>query len=325
MTTAAELYQESYTDSHGIRADKGTTGTGHILVEMTGGEITTQGKESHGILTYQTDKVDDSSDDIDVRTTNTDITTHGEFAIGIYARHGSGDGSMRGVVNGGEIRTHGEDSSAILFGNFSRDAMTAVADVGEDGYRKHTATVNGQVFGGTGDAAGVYLWGGGKVFIGPNGTLGADSGVAIRATGDTDNPMPKLYVDINLNGRQVMDVIGDDYIINDGGETTLLINGIMLHDGATGNTGFTAANGIWDVMLRDDGHTVDTSTEQWTVSARSTRIVADRDFSADDFNEEESTHVLEEVYASRAVLYEILPDFLLQLTSPYSLPSDSHT
>ena len=324
-TTATELYQESYTDSHGIRAGKGTTGTGHILVETTGGEITTQGKESHGITTYQTDKVDDSSDDIDVRTTNTDITTHGEFAIGIYARHGNGDGSMRVVVNGGEIRTHGEDSSAIQFGYFSRDAMTAVADVGEDGYRKHTATVNGQVFGGTGDAAGVYLWGGGKVFIGPNGTLGADSGVAIRATGDTDNPMPKLYVDINLNGRQVMDVIGDDYIINDGGETTLLINGIMLHDGATGNTGFTAANGMWDVMLRDDGHTVDTSTEQWTVSARSTSIVADRDFSADDFNEEDSTHVLEEIYAPRAALYEILPDFLLQLTSPCSLPSDSHT
>ena len=77
--------------------------------------------------------------------------------------------------------------------------------------------------------------------------------MAIRATGDTDNPMPKLYVDINLNGRQVTDVIGDDYIINDGGETTLLINGIMLHDGATGNTGLIAPNGMWDVMLRDDG------------------------------------------------------------------------
>ena len=76
------------------------------------------------------------------------------------------------------------------------------------------------------------------------------------------------------------------------------------------------ANGMWDVMLRDDGHTVDTSTEQWNVSARSTSIVADRDFSADDFNEEESTHVLEEIYAPRAALYEILPDFLLQLTSP---------
>ena len=35
--------------------------------------------------------------------------------------------------------------------------MTNVVDVGKDGYRKHTATVNGEVFGGTGDAAGVYL------------------------------------------------------------------------------------------------------------------------------------------------------------------------
>ena len=323
-TTATELYQESYTSSHGVFAYKSTNNTGHILVETTGGEIITQGKLSYGIFALQTG-TDGGVNDIDVTTTNTDITTHGEGAVGIYARHRNGAGAMRVHILSGNIRTHGENASAIQFGRFSGGAMSEVADVGEDGYRKHTATVNGQVFGGTGDAAGVYLWGGGKVFIGPNGTLGADSGVAIRATGDTANPMPKLYVDINLNGRQVTDVIGDDYIINDGGETTLLINGIMLHDGATGNTGFTAANGMWDVMLRDDGHTVDTSTEQWTVSARSTSIVADRDFSADDFNEEESTHVLEEIYAPRAALYEILPDFLLRLTSPCSLPPDSTT
>ena len=323
-TTATELYRaESYTGSHGVLADK-YTGTGDILVETTGGEITTQGKESYGILTYQTDKVDGSGD-VDVRTTSTDITTHGEGAVGIYARHTSGVGSMRVVVTGGEIRTHGEDASAIQFGRFSNDAMSDVAELGTDGYRKHTAIIDSKVLGGSGDAAGVYLWGGGRVIIGPGGTVGADSGVAIRATGDTDNPMPKLYVDINLNGRQVTDVIGDNYIINDGGETTLVINSVVLHDGATGNTNLVAPNGAWDVTMRDDGHTVDTSTDPWIVSARSTSTVADRDFSADDFNEEESTRLLEEVYAPRAALYVVLPDFLLQLTSPCSLPSDSHT
>ena len=332
-TTATELYQGSHTGSHGVFAYKETNGTGHIIVETTGGEIITQGKFSYGIFALQTG-TDGGVNDIDVATTNTDITTHGDDAVGIYARHQSGVGSMRVVVTGGEIRTYGEDASAIQFGRFSNGAIADVAELGTDGYRKHTATVNGQVFGGTGDAAGVYLWGGGKVFIGPNGTLGADSGVAIRATGDTANPMPKLYVDINLNGRQVTDVIGDDYIINDGGETTFLINGFLLHDGVTGNTGVTAPNGAWDVTMRDDGHTVDTSTNPWTVSARSTSTVADRDFSANDFNEEESTddfdeeestHVLEEIYAPRAALYEILPDFLLRLTSPCSLPPDSTT
>ena len=97
---------------------------------------------------------------------------------------------MRVVVIGGEIRTHGENASAIQFGRFRAGAMTNVADVGEDGYRKHTATVYSQVFGGTGDAAGVYLWGGGRVIIGPGGTLGADSGVAIRATGAPITPCP---------------------------------------------------------------------------------------------------------------------------------------
>ena len=68
---------------------------------------------------------------------------------------------MRVVVIGGEIRTHGENTSAIQFGlfSFSGGAMTNVADVGEDGYRKHKATVNSEVFGGTGDTVGVYLWG----------------------------------------------------------------------------------------------------------------------------------------------------------------------
>ena len=323
-TTATELYQESHTASHGVFAYKSTSDTGHILVETTGGEIITQGKLSYGIFALQTG-TGAGVNDIDVTTTNTDITTHGEGAVGIYARHQSGVGSMRVVVTGGEIRTYSEDVSAIQFGRFSVGAIADVAELGTDGYRKHTAIIDSKVLGSSGDAAGVYLWGGGKVIIGPGGTVGADSGVAIRATGDTANPMPKLYVDINLNGRQVADVIGDDYIINDGGETTLLINGFLLHDGVTGNTGVTAPNGAWDVTMRDDGHTVDTSTDPWTVSARSTSTITDRDFSADDFNEEVSTRVLEEIYAPRAALYEILPDFLLRLTSPCSLPPDSTT
>ena len=43
------------------------------------------------------------------------------------------------------------------------------------------STVNDAVHGGSGDAAGVFLAGGGRVYIGPAGTVGADSDIAIRA------------------------------------------------------------------------------------------------------------------------------------------------
>ena len=139
-----------------------------------------------------------------------------------------------------------------------------------------------------------------------------------------------------LRSRRVEKVIGDDWIINDGGETTIVVNDVKLHDGAMGSTGLTASNGAWDVMVRDDGVTVDTSTNPWTLSARSTSIIADRDFSVEDFNEDRSTRSPEpepepkpkpepepkeftslmEVYAPRAALYEAVPDFLLRLMGP---------
>ena len=116
-----------------------------------------------------------------------------------------------------------------------------VATLDEDGYRRQTVMINGRVYGGSGEGAGVWLAGGGKVYIGPQGTVGAQSGIAIRETGDTPgaNPgdpaiRPKLYVDMNLDGRRVARVIDDDWIINDGGETTIVVNNVKLHDGATG-------------------------------------------------------------------------------------------
>ena len=75
--------------------------------------------------------------------------------------------------------------------------------------------VDERVFGGPDDPAGVLLEGDGEVYIGPEGSVGAQSGIAILATGDS----PKLLVDLNLDGRRVAEVIGDDWIINDGGET----------------------------------------------------------------------------------------------------------
>ena len=114
-----------------------------------------------------------------------------------------------------------------------------VAGFDAEGYRRQTVTVNGPVEGGTGSGAGVFLAG---------DTPGADDGdPAIK---------PKLYVDLNLDGRRVSSVIGDDWIINDGGETTIVVNIVKLHDGATGVVpGASAPNGAFDITIRDDGLT----------------------------------------------------------------------
>ncbi len=48
---------------------------------------------------------------------------------------------------------------------------------------------------------------------------------------------------------------------------------------------YSAPNGAWDVSLREDGLTVDTSTDPWTISERSTGVITDRDFSAEDFDQ----------------------------------------
>ena len=148
----------------------------------------------------------------------------------------------------------------------------------------------------------MFLAGGGRVVIGPGGSIGAESGIAILATGtvpaveDDSTTMdineatpaipPKLRVDMNLGGRRVAEAIGDDWIINDGGETTIAVNGMVLHEGATGVTGLTARNGAWNVTMREEGVTVDRSDPNaWVITEPAAGVVADRDFSAQDFNE----------------------------------------
>ena len=83
-------------------------------------------------------------------------------------------------------------------------------------------------------------------------------------------------------------VLQEGSIINDGGETTIVVNGVPLHDGVAGATGRTVLNGAWDLTLQ----------------ARDTII--DLDFSAEDFSE---------TYAPRAAVYEALPGLLLRLHS----------
>ena len=368
-TEATALDDEGLTASHGIFAwnynpDSGNTGNVHI--EVREGQITTEGTSSHGIHARHYAPAGDNSGNLDIKMRASGITTRGPGSLGIFAWHtGTGDidilvggggiytselaahgilvyhsqglGTIGILIQRGKVEASGENADGVRIGLLNTNDTDSVpdgteeyvAEVGEDGYRQQTVRVNGQVFGGTGEAAGIFLAGGGKVFIGPQGTVGAASGIAIRAAGEA----PKLLVDMNLGGRRVGEVIGDDYILNGGGETTIVVNGVKLHDGATGNTGSRAPNGAWDVSLREDGVTVDTSTTPWTISERQAGIIADRDFSAADFDEvprpdpdepqrenepqevKVKRKVVVEKYAPRASLYEILPDFLQRLTA----------
>ena len=156
--------------------------------------------------------------------------------------------------------------------------------------------------------------------------------------------------------------------MNDGGETTIAVNNVVLHEGATGVVpDAVARNGAWNVTMRAEGVTVDRADPDpaWKITEPATGVVADRDFFAEDFNETRrprpagthvpggasrdapelrhaaATHVpggtsrdapatvpnpsrsrnreppmLDEEYAPRAALYELLPDFLLRLTGP---------
>ena len=246
---------------------------GNIIVDLEeGSSVTTHGKNSHGIVTYHYGDQDSRSMDV---TVSGSITTNGEAAQGVR------------MGTGGPARMAGLDSQ---------------------GYRRQTATVNGSI---TSTGEGVYLANGGRVIIGPEGRIRSGSGTAILATGtvpaaNSDPAIPpKLRVDFNLDGRQrVADAIGDDRIVNDGGETTIAVNGTVLHDGSTGVTGATAVNGVWDVTMLADGLTVGS-------------------FSVSDFDEEvvrtgppgpepDQPSMLEE-YAPRAALYESLPGLLLRL------------
>ena len=272
---------------------------GDIDISVRGGSITTRGVNSYGVYGQYENPTDDDDNplfdsdnnviegrgDITIAVTGGEISTQGEGSHGIYAAHESGMGGMRITVDGDSIHAHGTNASGIQVGRLDEEGLVeGTAAFGEDGYRRQSVAVNGRVTGGSGDAAGVFLAGGGRVVVGPRGSVGAASGVAIRAAGEA----PRLHVDLDLTGRRVDTVLQEGEIINNGGVTTLLVNDVLLHDEATGATGRTVLNGAWDLTLR------------------ASDTVAGRDFSARDFSE---------TYAPRAAVYEALPGLLLRLHS----------
>ena len=283
-------------NAHGIYGlNSGTSSRGDIDIDVYGGaSVTTKGADAHGIYGLNSGIFSGGGIAIAVGI-GSSVTTSGAGAHGIHTGI-VGRGPVSAAVRGGaSVRATGANASGIRFGRFNTTSMILerAAQPGEDRYRNQTATVNGSVLGGSGEAAGVYLSGGGKAIIGPKGAVGADSGIAILAARKLlSEGAPKLLVRLNLGGRRVGAVLGDDWIINDGGETTILVNGVKLHDGATGATGNTAVNGAWDVAIRRDGLTVDRRAPgNWKISRRSESTIKDRDFSAADFTETDNSGV----------------------------------
>lgn len=261
------------------------TGAGDIDFDARGGEIVSEGRNGHGIAAWHV-----GEGDIDIRLRDTRITTTGEDGNGIVTRHETGTGSVRIHVDGGSVHGEGPGGIGVDVGGIYRATgeLAFVAGVGEDGYRRQHVIVDGSVRGGPdygdGDASGIWLGGGGRVEIGPRGSVGAASGNAIRAEGEG----AALHVAVALDGRRVGDVF-DGAIRNDNGRTTIAVNGTTLHDGMMGATGRWAPNGARDVTL---------------VAADA---VAGRAFSATDF--------ATGPYTSRAAVYEALPGVLQRLDS----------
>ena len=194
---------------------------------------------------------------IDVRDSTVAVT--GESVAGIRAFNFTGEGSIGIRVDGGTMTAEGEGSSGILVGLTGRifrdrtgpiqapalrDVMVDASDNTRGTAAAQDVVVNGSVRGGSGVGAGVRLYGGGRVEIGPRGSVGAASGVAVRAEGDG----AALHVAATLDGRRASDAIAGE-IRNDAGTTTVAVNGVVLHDGMTGATGVRAPNGARDVSV----------------------------------------------------------------------------
>ena len=196
---------QSYTLSHGAFGYH--TGDGDIIIDARSGTaISTNGAFSYGLRAFSA-----GTGNIQVTThKGSSITNTGLSGHGIDARNTKADvmDDTRSITItvGGDITASGENAHGVRIGTGS----SGFVGLDEDGYRRQTVTVNGRVTGGSGSGAGIYLSNGGKVIIGPRGSIGADSGIAILATGevpeDTVNMtpaiQPKLRVDLNLGGRR---------------------------------------------------------------------------------------------------------------------------
>ena len=265
--------------SYGVYGAYESSAEGDMAVDLRNVVVTAEGEQASGVYLVHLG----TSGSLSIHLRDTTVTAAGD-ATGIRALLRSGEGSIRIRLDGGSVDTGDPGGDAIFVGLLDAEtgAVEFAAELGADGYRRQSVVVNGRVRGGSGDGSGIRVAGGGRVEIGPRGSVGAASGVAVRALGDG----AALHVGADFDGRRAGEVIGGS-IRNDDGRTTIAVNGVTLHDGMAGATGLWAPNGARDVTL---------------VAAYA---VAGRGFSAADF--------VTGPYAPRAAVYEALPGFLLRL------------
>lgn len=280
---------------------------GEGRIDITAGDvkINVEGDRSVGIGAGQ--RYDGTGDIAFKVHGSSTIAVSGEKTAGIRSFNFSGKGSIDIEVDEGTMITaKGAGSSGILVGRTGRKVRSRTEPIkaparvplkpvdGSAGastdYDPQTVVVNGHVWGGgpggepDGEegpevvGAGVRLYGGGAVEIGRRGSVGADSGVAVRAEGKD----ARLRVAVALGGRRPDEVIKGS-IQNNEGSTTIQVDEMVLHDDAMGVTGARAPDGARDVTLEISE----------TASQRSFHFVRP--------------------YAPRAAVYEVLPGFMQRL------------
>jgi len=297
---ASEVDSGDFGDSGGIAFVHG--GDGNIDITAREVDIKVQGDRSVGIGGGQRYE---GTGDVAIDVHDSTVMVTGETVAGIRSFNFSGEGDIHIHVDGGTITAKGPGSSGILVGLTGRTDSSRTGPIKApagvsvptvdggggvfgEGPRPQTVVVDGQVRGGSileqeEDSpvvgAGVRLYGGGRVEIGPNGSVSADSGIAVRAEGE------EAALHVALNGRRPSEMVMGE-IRNDDGMTTIEVNGVVLHDGMTGATGLLVPFGARDVSIG------------------ASEIVQGRVFRPADFLSG---------YAPRAAVFEAFPDFLLRL------------
>ena len=331
----------------GIEADK-EDGNGDISVSLNNGaSVITEGKYAYGI--YIRNRGDNNTGKISIRLDNgSHVRTSGRSAHGIYAQHASGEDIRVHVSRGSSVIAEGNNATGISLGqNSITGANVPTTKINQ------LVTVDGRVVSGSGAfAAGIFLRGGGRVIIGPTGSISSQDGYAIRSRRQKMNyweiPVTKPYqseltVDLALNGRELHEVVSGKIVNGKVGEvadfsrTLISSHGVILFDSRkiTLNSDFDHENvqkkyswsyetstspwvpsGAYDIRLSE--HFFTPASDEIKVIEKGPTTYGETQKALELNFSEEST---DSRIAALSAVYEALPDFLLTLDGdPFSGP-----
>ena len=258
---------------YGIYAAHGGTAGGIFITVRDGSRVTTEGDDAYGIFGFR-DGVDG---DIAIDVRGGTVATSGAGAHGVIGRHSGGGDVVIAVRDGSTVTTTGDGAHGVwaigagsavhvlvrnaavrASGAGSRGILVQGGGLDADGNRMQSVTVGSEVMGGSG-GVGIWLVGGGRVVIGPDGRVGAGpGGVAIRMTRvdpDDSSESPRLLLELRLDPRSLdpQSLLGGG-IDNPHGTTEyeVKVNGMLLFDSEDGATGVWTPIGAYDVRATGD-------------------------------------------------------------------------